>query len=68
MKILDMSKFDSITSSIKRTINSNAQAADFVLDPIRSSTFSSNTTASTHETETTISVSWMGGGRIKDGE
>jgi hypothetical protein len=68
MKVLDRDKVESITSTLKSTINSQAQATDFVLDPIRSSTFSSSTTASTHDTETTISVSWMGGGMIKEGK
>ncbi|KXJ88990.1 hypothetical protein Micbo1qcDRAFT_112687, partial [Microdochium bolleyi] len=65
MRCLDRSKTNSVIRSIKKITKTQTEPQDFSMD---SYGFSDGLAGSNalKETETTISVNWMGGGQIKD--
>ncbi|KAK5110590.1 hypothetical protein LTR85_000990 [Meristemomyces frigidus] len=66
MRVLDRSKTDDVTAKIKKSLSSSGgSAGDFTLDMDSFST-QAHTSDVGQETETTVSVAWMGGGQIKD--
>ncbi|KAH7118724.1 hypothetical protein B0J11DRAFT_508827 [Dendryphion nanum] len=66
MKVLDRTKTDQIVSSIKSSMGSGSKQ-EFTLDSMESS-INGSVNANLKNTETTISVNWMGGGQIKTAE
>jgi hypothetical protein len=54
-----------MSNSLKRSLSSGGKDATFTLDPVSFGTDAS-ATAALKETETTVSVNWMGGGQVKD--
>ncbi|KAF1994444.1 hypothetical protein P154DRAFT_476000 [Amniculicola lignicola CBS 123094] len=65
MRALDRSKVDNVTSSIKSSMGTAAKA-EFTMDSM--SGLDLSVSESLKETETTLSVSWMGGGQIKEAD
>ena len=64
MKVVDRSKTASVVSTIKRS-SRTGRSSEFTLD-MDSSSNSFLDASTLNDTETTITVSWMGGGQIKD--
>ncbi|KAI6826177.1 hypothetical protein KC332_g8113 [Hortaea werneckii] len=65
MRVLDRSKTDEVVSRIKKSVGSSGNKNEFTLDM---DSFSNDSTASEvdKDTESTVSVAWMGGGQVKD--
>ncbi|KAJ9656097.1 hypothetical protein H2201_008648 [Coniosporium apollinis] len=64
IRILDRSKVDKTSASIKSALSTGSKG-DFTLDSFNVAADGSGSGA-LKDTETTISVSWMGGGQVKD--
>ncbi|KAH7038401.1 uncharacterized protein B0I36DRAFT_381409 [Microdochium trichocladiopsis] len=65
MRCLDRTKTNSIIRSIKKITKTKSEPQDFSMDSYGLSDSLAGSSA-LKETETTISVNWMGGGQIKD--
>jgi hypothetical protein len=66
MRVIDRSKTNSVTASIRKSSSTGTpNEFNFNMDSFDQGNSSTSTDA-LNETETTISVSWMGGGQIKD--
>ncbi|KAK6526471.1 hypothetical protein TWF694_005057 [Orbilia ellipsospora] len=65
MKVLDRSKVSNVSSEIKQGLNTAAGEKDWTLSTSAGQGFWKNSSAS-KDTETNISVNWMGGGQIKN--
>lgn len=64
MRVIDRSKIDTVTAKIKQGMSSGG-SSDFNMD-IDAFSRAGGSTNIAQDTECTISVSWMGGGQIKD--
>ncbi|KAI6859873.1 hypothetical protein KC323_g6413 [Hortaea werneckii] len=65
MRVLDRSKTDEVVSRIKKSVGSSGNKNEFTLDM---DSFSNDSTGFEvdKDTESTVSVAWMGGGQVKD--
>lgn len=64
MRVVDRSKVEAVTAKIKQGMSSGG-SSDFNMD-IDAFSRVGNSTSIASDTECTVSVSWMGGGQVKD--